>query len=71
MLFDTVLIESIPAPTMFVIRNHGLGSVTISLIGDNALCACTSKHRRCDTTKAKLVRSTPDTFKDLRYPLYI
>ena len=37
MLFDTVLIESIPAPTIFVIRNHGLGSVMISLIGDNAL----------------------------------
>ena len=26
---------------------------------------CTSKHRRCDTTKAKLVRSTPKTFKGL------
>ncbi len=38
MLFDTVLIESIPAPIIFVILNHGLGSVMISLIGDNALC---------------------------------
>ena len=26
---------------------------------------CTSKHRLCDTTKAKLVRSTPETFKGL------
>lgn len=26
---------------------------------------CTSKHRRCDTAKAKLVRSTPKTFKGL------
>lgn len=26
---------------------------------------CTGKHRHCDTTKAKLVRSTPETFKGL------
>ena len=38
MLFVVVRTASIPAPTMFVMRNHGLGSVTISLSGDNALC---------------------------------
>ena len=38
MLFAVVRTVSIPAPTIFVIRNHGLGSVMISLIGDNALC---------------------------------
>ena len=26
---------------------------------------CTSKHRLCDTTKAKLVRCAPETFKGL------
>ena len=26
---------------------------------------CTGKHRLCDTTKTKLVRSTPETFKGL------
>lgn len=43
MLFDTVLIESIPAPTIFVILNHGLGKVIYPFSGIIALCALKGK----------------------------
>ena len=43
---------------------YGLRTLDNRKISGIFLVVFASKHRLCDTTKAKLVRCTPETFKD-------
>ena len=44
---------------------YGLQTLDNRKISGNFLVVFASKHRLCGTTKAKLVRRTPETFKGL------
>ena len=44
---------------------YGLRTLDNQKIPGIFLVVFASKHRLCDTTKAKLIRNTPETFKDL------
>ena len=44
---------------------YGLQTLDNRKISEIFLVVFARKHRLCDTTKAKLVRCTPETFKDL------
>ena len=47
---------------------YGLRTLDNRKISGFFLVVFASKHRLCDTTKAKLVRCTPETFKDWEHP---